>query len=251
MSNSKETRKQIMKSGSPLRHHSLNQTKLKVGDQGEIRVKNTYSLDVTDDDNQNSKLNHREIFEEILTSNLPLAREFLEKMLPIMIEIASKRILEEETKQSTIPIRIFRLATDVQKIYRLSQPEKLHLQMVDHSKFAVEGEGNFYVVPVSLDHIRYPHIFNHLQYLNVLYKIKSQKSHLPLYRSLISNLTSCDFSLPYRDQIIERIKVYSFVMAGLALAIYPDPSDEKLNTFRLNTMFLELLEEIKAPLLKQ
>ncbi|HEY5601339.1 MAG TPA: hypothetical protein VIK81_04630 [Patescibacteria group bacterium] len=254
MSSIKEARKQVVKSNSPLRHHSLNQLTIKVGNQGEKRLNNQYPPSISENTNLNLESNHIEIARKILDVDLPLNGHYLEKILPVMIEIASQRILEEETKQSSIPTRIFRIATDIQRIYRLSQREKLHLQMVDHQKFAVEGEDNLFTVPTYLDHIKYPHVFNQLGYLNTLNRIiepKSRKLHLSLYKSIISNLTSCDFSLPYSDQIIERVKVYAFVMADLALAIYPDPSDEKSNTYRLDIMFLKLLSEIKAPLLKK
>lgn len=248
MAGIKETRRQVIESGSPLRHHSLNQKKLKVGNQGEVRV----TKENPSTHNEPTTLTQEEIVQKLKEEDLPLTLEFLDQMLPQMVDIASKRISEEEEKTTSVPVRIFRIVTDIQKIYKAAKLKDIHLQMVEIEKFIKPDNINVASFPTHLEHTRYPNLLNSMRSFTLLKKATTNPStsYSGFYKALLRNLTSPDFSLNHPNQVIDRIKVYSNILADIAITAEWIPGSSTQKTARLDKAFLYFLEELKAPLLK-
>lgn len=210
MSRAKETRRQIIESGSPLRSHSLNQRKLKNSDEGQVKIIRRKSRQKSSEINEETTENQDQLIQKLLRANLPLSQNFLQTMLPSMITIATRRIAEEEEKGSPIPIRIFRIVTDIQRIYRTAKEKGIHLQMLDQNTQPNQNSEDKNYFPQYLQHTKYPALFSSINYINMINKrlerTTNNQEYADFYKALRLNLTSCDFSLPTPDQVLDRVR---------------------------------------------
>src|SRR3989344_1188948 len=101
MSKAKESREQVIASGSPLRRHSLNQANLQTSNELERKLRNAFPKQVS----TKEEIQARDLIAELKEENLPLSENFLEIMLPFMIETAARRSADEQKRDLTIPQR--------------------------------------------------------------------------------------------------------------------------------------------------
>ena len=203
----KEVKRGIIASGSPLMHHSLNQGRMKSHIEGERRTKMGVDReDVT------------ALEESVNFGSVPLSKEFLEGCFNDMIQIAQQRILEEESVP--IPRRIVNVVTDVEKIYGIARKKGLHTRIVP-----VDENSDSVNLPIRKDYHQYTGLFPYQIFIALLNKPqfggmmshKDKSAWLSAFPpAFIGNITSCDFTLPPRELLVERVQTYSYVLATLA-----------------------------------
>lgn len=212
----KERRQKIIDSGSPLGHHSLNQQKIKIGDEGEKRLANSSAFTTQQDGQQQPQS-----LEDILLLRLPLSEKFRQVMPSKMIEIAKTRVENEGT--TPIPQRIRNIVNDVDKIYRLAKDTGVGLDIID------PAQADSLNIPVRTNTSKYPSLFPYEVFFAVFKKmprwhlVPEADKRLLIHswsRSYIINLTSCDFTLPPEELVQERVETYSYVLHNLALPAY-------------------------------
>lgn len=207
---SKEQRREVIDSGSPLADHSLNQHKLQISEQGHTRVANRRA-----DLGLPAFLPKDKASPENALTDLPLSPAFIEEMLPFMIGLAGNRIEDEEKRVLTVPQRIARVITDVDKIYGEAKKKNLDGKITSEApEFPTRQNTKRYKYPLSKSF-----------FLALLNKTNWDKNGIPkiavysafgkFFESYSSNLSSYNFALPKADQVAERVIVYSYLLASL------------------------------------
>lgn len=209
MGRMQEARIEVQDSGSPLAGHSINQRKIKRGDEGQRRLQRLQNMpEVT-----NSSQIETDIF-------IPLSGDFIEQMAPFLIETALKRIDGEE--QLPIPQRIVGSAQDVYRIYKEAKEKGLQGQMVD------PPSSNILEFPVRRP-VSHP---NNLFISMFVARVKTlpwwssigQSSRIlftnPLPRSYIDNLYSTNFRVAGEEALVERVETYGYALAAISTALH-------------------------------
>lgn len=217
MSRAKEARRAVQESGSPLTSHSLNQFKLKLGDEGLRRLMR--ELPHPDPADKEAPEPTAEILEELRAKDLPLTAGFLEAILPEMVAIAQRRIADEESKPNlTIPQRRANLLSDVQRIYKLAKAKELHLSMVD---FTREGTIFFGIRDANPQDRPIPGQIFLLTFRRMgVFRVDRSTANNLIFQtfcqSLADNLASCDFKLYGQEMVVERVQTCAYLLSNLA-----------------------------------
>lgn len=229
----KESRREVIESGSPLARHSTNQKKMKIGDEGAKRVAGMRGIvEVESAEAQGVPDDLRE--------RLPLGAAFVDAVLPFMVDLARERIAQEH--DLPIPQRIANIARDIRKIYKFAKERNLETEILvgDDRRFNLRENTSRYlgVFPYSLLFIELKK-FRNWRFVPDSYT----QAAIDWGKAYIANLTSCDFTLPPDELLAERVETYAYVLATIGLAI-PDPGDRDRKVLTGNTfnMFSNVAE---------
>ncbi len=214
MSTTQVERKQVIESGSPLKGHSLNQKKMKLGDEGLSRL--TQFIQPPE---QPTKAKTTVI-------GLPLTQVFMDAMFPFMVETATKRVLSEENLP--IPQRIGNTAVDVYRIYKEAGRLGVQIGMVDTPDLAnlifptrretTQFPATRFLSLVTVTMNKLPLWVNLTEANKRIFTI-----HLP--RSYFINLTSTDFVLANNEAVKDRVETYGYVLRSIATALHIFPNE--------------------------
>lgn len=179
-------------------------------------------------------------FPDDLRERLPLGAAFVDEILPFMVDLAQERIAKEH--DLPIPYRIANVARDIRKIYKFAKDRGLETEILvgDDRRFKLRGNTS-----------RYPGVFPYSLIFVELKKFRNWRSVPDGYtqaaidwgKAYIANLTSCDFTLPPDELLVERVETYAYVLATIGLAT-PDPGDRDRKVLTDNTfnMFSNVAE---------
>lgn len=229
----KERRREVIESGSPLARHSINQKKIKMGNEGEMRLAGELGAV------QVKEIDQPENFDD-LRGRLPLSGIFTDGVFSFMVDLARERVATEH--DLPIPHRIANIARDIMTIYKFAKERNLETEIL------VENNREF---NIRRNTSRYPGTFPYSLLFVEFKKFKNWKSVPNSYtqvmidwgKAYVSNLTSCDFTLPPDELLSERVETYAYVLATIGLGI-PDPgdSDRKAWTDSAFNMFSSVTE---------
>lgn len=208
----KEMRWEIANSGSPLRHHSTNQYRLKLHREGEKRLEHV---------SVRSDLSARQQEGMASIAYLPklMTVEFAAEVFPQMREMALKRTALEENLP--IPQRVSNILTDTQRLYKDAREKGLAAAIV-----IVDNDLENISYPLRRDQPLYPDLIPHELFFLACKQIHSLKILTPASQLAMStsffwtfhvNTTSCDFRLSIPDQAVERVETYAYLLTTIGL----------------------------------
>lgn len=215
----KETRREIIDSGSPLRRHHLSQTYLKVSNEGQRRLTAVLNIQTISRDEPSP------FDKDSLAERLPLSHAFKEGMLEGMIDIARVRVEKEGVLP--IPQRIANIAIDVGRIYKRAKELGLDSKIVDPNLYK-QGDNSF---KLRRNTSRYPGIFPYQLFLIEFKKMpywkhlneRQVQGLINWGKAYVINLTSCDFTLDQNDLVSEMVETFSWVLGTVGITtVDPD-----------------------------
>lgn len=215
MSRTKESRKEVLESGSPLSGHSLNQGRIKIGDEGAVRLVHTLMIGLPV---SQTPIADKETAIDI---PVPLTTRFIDQLSSFILQLANRRTQEEEN----LPIdrRIVNSATDVNSIFKEAMRLGVHTQIVDPL-----DSGDF-IFPLRDNTSRYREFFPYQFFTARIRQLPSWRFWPENVKTILSttlpiaymvNLTSTDFTLQGKDLIADRIATYGFTIATLGRATH-------------------------------
>ena len=132
-----------------------------------------------------------------------------------MIDIASAR--SEEEQDTPIPQRIANIAADVNTIYKTARALGLDTRIIEPTGEAEQDTK----LKTRRNNSRYPGIFPYQLFLIEFRKVPNWKFLdekeiqfiIDWSKAYVINLTSCDFTLPPRELVGERVETLAYVLA--------------------------------------
>lgn len=234
----KEIRREIIDSGSPLRHHHMSQAFLKIAGEGEKRLSAVLNIPDIERVREATLLD-----EEALGARLPLNPDFKEGMLGKMIDIANARSGAEQ--DTPIPQRIANIAADVSMVYRMARTLELDTRIINQKD---EG-GQDTKFKLRRNNSRYPGIFPYQLFLIEFKKMPNWKFLdeeevrfiIAWSKAYVINLTSCDFTLPAHELLGERVETLAYVLAtvGALTGVSSSPRLDRRAADSVSRIFVE------------
>ncbi len=230
----KENHKAVLETGSPLSHHSINQLKIRRGDQGQRRLDQMHPTSTITEEEKPSAVDYK-----TLSPLLPTTEVFDKRLLLGMADLARRQAAKEQ--DLSIPARLVNIAGDITAIYIQAKKDGLALQITDPP---TSSNIDF---PLRANSSKYPGAFPYQVFVTEWTKTPAWRG-VPentkrmlvntLPKALITNLTSCDFSLEGEEAVAERVKIYGFVLSTIALPAHLAPpktraqfSDDMFSTY--------------------